>query len=167
MSRPESESRFTHGARALFASISLRLFLALTAVILVAFFVFTWVSLRSASRQYEHALYEGAVRFSDLIEQSTQYGMLLNRKEEVHHVIEAIAEAPDVEGVRIYDKNGRIMFSADSTETNRSVPDPSRQVRRPFSFTCLRSPMRVTGAAAAERRGAVGESTGSSCAKGV
>jgi two-component system NtrC family sensor kinase len=101
--------------------LSLRLFLSLTAVILAAFAVSTWLSVTTASRQYERELYAGAVRFSDLIEQSTQYGMLLNRKEEVHHVIEAIAQAPDVEGVRVYDKNGAIIFSADSAEIGRSV----------------------------------------------
>ena len=121
MSSPQLDARLTQGARALFSSLSLRLFLSLAAVIVVAFFVYTWVGVRTASKQYERALYEGALRFSDLIEQSTQYGMLLNRKEEVHHVIEAISEAPDVEGVRIYDKNGTIIFSADSTETHQNV----------------------------------------------
>ncbi|HEY6571902.1 MAG TPA: HAMP domain-containing protein, partial [Candidatus Eisenbacteria bacterium] len=121
MPTPHPESRLSHGARAVFSSLSLRLFLYLAAVIVTAFLVYTWVGVRIASKGYERALYEGAVRFSDLIEQSTQYGMLVNRKEEVHHVIQAIAEAPDVEGVRIYDKNGTIIFSADSTETDQSV----------------------------------------------
>ena len=121
MSTPLPESRIGQGAKAVFSSLSLRLFLSLAAVIVTAFFVYTWVSVRVSSKQYERTLYEGAVRFSDLIEQSTQYGMLVNRKEEVHNVIKAIAEAPDVEGVRIYDKNGTIMFSADSTETGHSV----------------------------------------------
>jgi two-component system NtrC family sensor kinase len=117
----EAQTRIGRGARALFSSLSLRLFLALAAVIVGALAAYTWVSVRAASRQYERNLYEDAVRFSDLIEQSTQYGMLVNRKEEVHHVIEAIAHAPDVEGVRIYDKNGAIIFSADSSEIGTQV----------------------------------------------
>ena len=117
----ETQARITRGAKAVVSSLSLRLFLALTAVILASLAAYTWVSVRNASRQYERTLYEGALRFSDLIEQSTQYGMLVNRKEEVHHVIQAIAQAPDVEGVRIYDKNGVIIFSADSTEIGRQV----------------------------------------------
>jgi two-component system NtrC family sensor kinase len=116
-----SESRLVQGAKALFASLSLRLFLSLAAVILAAFAVYTWVNVRDSSRQYERSLREGALRFSDLIEQSTQYGMLVNRKEEVHHVIEAIAQAPDVEGVRIYDKNGTIIYSAAPSEVGTKV----------------------------------------------
>jgi two-component system NtrC family sensor kinase len=117
----ESRSRWIRRAKAVSSSLSLRLFLSLIAVILAAFAVQTWASVRLASRQYERALYEGAVRFGDLIEQSTQYGMLLNRKEEVHRVIQAIAQAPDMQGVRIYDKNGSIVFSTDSTEIGRGV----------------------------------------------
>jgi len=121
VSTPVVASRWRLGARAVVSSLSLRLFLALAAVIVVAFSLYTWISLRAASKEYERSLYAGAVRFSDLIEQSTQYAMLLNRKEEVHHVIEAIAKAPDVEGVRVYDKNGTIIFSADSTEAGTRV----------------------------------------------
>lgn len=121
MSTLQRKSRWIPRAKAVFASLSLRLFLSLTFVILAAFAVYTWISVRSASRQYERALYEGAVRFGDLIEQSTEYGMLLNRKEEVHHVIQAIAQAPDVEGVRIYDKTGKIVFSSDSSEIGTAV----------------------------------------------
>ncbi|MGE5176511.1 MAG: sensor histidine kinase [Hyphomicrobiales bacterium] len=103
------------------SSLSLRLFLTLAAVIVVSFALYAWVGVRNASKQYERTLHEGAERFGDLIQQSTHYGMLRNQKEEVHQVIRAVAAAPDVEGIRIYDKNGRIMFSADSTEIGRSV----------------------------------------------
>ncbi len=121
MARSVPGSRFWRGARAVFNSISLSLFLSLTTVIVAAFFIFTWVTLRTTSKEYEHTLYEDAVRVGDLIAQSTHNGMLLNRKEEVHQVIRAIARTPGVEGIRIYDKSGVIMFSADSTEIGRGV----------------------------------------------
>ncbi|HEX7078462.1 MAG TPA: ATP-binding protein [Candidatus Eisenbacteria bacterium] len=121
MAEPGPKSRIANRARSLLGSISLRLFLALAAVIVVSFALYAWVGFRAASRQYERALHEGAGRFGDLIQQSTHYAMLRNRKEEVHRVIQAIAGAPDVEGIRIYDKNGRIIYSADSTETGTSV----------------------------------------------
>lgn len=121
MARPVPGSRFWSGAKAVFRSISLSLFVSLSAVIAAAFIVYTWVNLRTTSRQYEHTLYEDAARVGDLIGQSTHNGMLLNQKDEVHHVIQAIARTPGVEGIRIYDKSGVIMFSADSTEIGRSV----------------------------------------------
>ena len=121
MSTHHTGSRWIRRARAVSYSLSLRLFLDLTAVIFLAFTVYAWFNVRTTSRQYERTLYEGALRVSDLIEQSTQYGMLLNRKEEVHHIIEGVAQAPDVEGVRVYDKNGTIVFSTDSTEIGAGV----------------------------------------------
>lgn len=114
-------SHFLRGAKAVASSIRLRLFLSVAAVIAAAFAIYAWVNFRAASREYERALYEGAERVGDLIQQSTHYGMLLNQKEEVHHIIQAMARTPEVEGVRIYDKDGRIIFSADSTEIGRSV----------------------------------------------
>jgi two-component system NtrC family sensor kinase len=47
--------------------------------------------------------------------------MLLNRKEDVHHIINTIAEAPGVIGIRIYDKEGVIIFSADDSEIGHKV----------------------------------------------
>ena len=121
MSTHETGSRWTQRAKTVFSTLSLRLFLSLTAVIFAAFTVYTWVSVRTTSRQYERTLYEGALRYSDLIERATEYGMLVNQKQEVHQIIEAIARAPEMQGVRIYDKNGAIVFSTDSTEIGRSV----------------------------------------------
>lgn len=117
----DDRSRWTRRARAITSSLSLRLFLSIILLLLTAFAVQTWTNLRLASREYETALYDNAVRVGDLIERSTRHGMLVNQKDEVHHVIQAIAQAPDVQGVRIYDKNGSIVFSTDSTETGASV----------------------------------------------
>jgi two-component system NtrC family sensor kinase len=47
--------------------------------------------------------------------------MLQNRKEDVHHAIRRIAQAPDVDGIRIYDKEGMILFSADEPEIGQRV----------------------------------------------
>ena len=121
MARPVPGSRFWRGARAVFSSISASLFLALASVIVAAFFLYTWINLRTTSKHYQRTLYEDAARVADLIAESTHNGMLLNHKEEVHHVIQAIARAPEVEGIRIYDKSGVIMFSADSTEIGKGV----------------------------------------------
>jgi two-component system, NtrC family, sensor kinase len=121
MAKSGPGSHLLRGAKAVASSLSLRLFLSVAIVIAAAFAAYAWVNFRAASREYERALYEGAERVGDLIQQSTHYGMLLNRKEEVHHIIQAMARTPEVEGVRIYDKDGRIIFSADSTEIGRSV----------------------------------------------
>jgi len=47
--------------------------------------------------------------------------MLLNRREDVHQIINTIGKESDVKGIRIYNKQGTIIFSTDSTELNKNV----------------------------------------------
>ncbi len=109
------------GARSLLSSLTLRLFLLLFGTIIVVFSVYAFLNTRSTSRQWQQTVYEGAQRFSDLIQHSTHYSMLLNRKEDVHHIIRTIADAPGVEHVRVYDKQGVIIFSEASEEIGERV----------------------------------------------
>jgi two-component system NtrC family sensor kinase len=62
-----------------------------------------------------------ADRMSDVIKQSTRYSMLLNRKDDVYQIISTIGKEPGVEGIRIYNKRGEIMFSIDKAEENTIV----------------------------------------------
>jgi two-component system NtrC family sensor kinase len=47
--------------------------------------------------------------------------MLLNRREDVHQIINTIGKEVDVKGIRIYNKLGTIIFSTDSAELNKKV----------------------------------------------
>ncbi len=105
----------------LFRSVSLRLFLTLFGVVAAVFALQAYVNLRSVSQRWSTVLEQCASRTSELIKSGTHYGMLLNRKDEVHLSIIRIAQAPGVAGVRIYDKQGTIIFSADTGEIGRRV----------------------------------------------
>jgi two-component system NtrC family sensor kinase len=113
--------RLADRLRILSSSLGSKLFLSLFGVILVAFAVYGLYTVRSTSRQSQETVVLFAQRFGDLIKHSTHYGMLLNRKEDVHQIIRTIAREPGVVGVRIYDKQGVIMFSADSGEIHNRV----------------------------------------------
>ncbi|MBI5503396.1 MAG: HAMP domain-containing protein [Deltaproteobacteria bacterium] len=108
-------------ARSFLNSLSLSLFLWLFGVIVFAFATYAFISIRTTSRQWTESVHEGAQQFSSLIKRSTHYEMLLNRKEDVGVTIKAIAEEPAVKGVRIYDKNGVIIFSAKEEEIGHAV----------------------------------------------
>lgn len=115
------DSRLAQWVRSLFGSMSLGLFLWLFAAILLAFAAYAFVSIRTTSAQWNLSVLEGARQFSDLIKRSTHYGMLLNRKEDVHQIIRTIAAEPGVVGVRIYDKHGFIIYSAEESEIGGRV----------------------------------------------
>jgi two-component system NtrC family sensor kinase len=105
----------------LYNSVSLRLFLLLFGVVVAGGVLQAFVGARSTSTQWMDFLEQSASRTSELIKKGTYYGMLLNRKEEIHRTIAKIAQTPDVAGVRIYDKRGVIIFSADPAEIGRTV----------------------------------------------
>jgi hypothetical protein len=109
------------GLRALYSSLGLRLFLWLFGIMVLVFAGYAYVTIRGTSEHWREMLYQGANRTSELIKRATHYGMLLNRKDDVHHTIRMIAEGPGVIGIRIYDKSGTIIFSADSSEIGQRV----------------------------------------------
>jgi two-component system NtrC family sensor kinase len=107
--------------RSSFSSLSLRLFLWLAGLSVLAFAAYTYINIRTTSELWKQTILASAHRFTDLIQRSTHHSMLLNRKEDVHYVIRTIALQAGVEGVRIYDKEGLIIFSADSEEIGLQV----------------------------------------------
>src|SRR6185369_963333 len=90
-------------------------------VVLAAFAAYAFLSVRSTSRQLRATVESGALAWSELIKSATWFGMLRNHKEDVHEVIRTVAATPGVVGVRIYDKQGAIIYSADSREIGRQV----------------------------------------------
>lgn len=105
----------------LFRSIGVKLFLWTFLVMLVVFGVFGYLSFQSTSEQWTRSMRQSAYRTSELIERAIHDGMLLNRKDAVHKTIRSIAKSPGVAGIRIYDKSGTIIFSADEREIGRRV----------------------------------------------
>ncbi len=120
--------------RSIRRSLSFKLFVWLFALITFAFAGYAYFSIRSTFGQLREMTEAGAQRFCDLIQHSTHYGMLKNRKEDVHQIIRTIAQEPGVEGVRIYDKQGVIIFSADDEEIGGRV-----DLRAEACFSCHES----------------------------
>jgi hypothetical protein len=78
-------------------------------------------AVRSTSEQWTQSLRQSAYRNRELIERAIHDGMLLNRKDDVHKTLRSIAKSPGVAAIRIYDKSGTIIFSADEAEIGRRV----------------------------------------------
>lgn len=102
-------------------SLGVRLFVWLFLVIVVAFGGYALMSVRTTAAEVNTTVSEAAQRFSHLVRRSTRQAMLLNRKEDVHRIVETIAGEPGVEGVRIYDKQGRIIVSNLPEEVGHAV----------------------------------------------
>ncbi|MEK7703901.1 MAG: HAMP domain-containing protein, partial [Myxococcota bacterium] len=102
-------------------SLSVRLLVRLMGLIAVVLAVHAYFNARAIGEQWTSMIQACANRTSDLIKDATHYGMLLNRKEELHHTIRQIAHSPGVRAIRVYDKQGKIMFSSDEEEIGTQV----------------------------------------------
>jgi two-component system NtrC family sensor kinase len=83
--------------------------------------MYSFFTVRFYGEQMTTQVLESANRMSDVIKQSMHYSMLLNRKEDVYEIITTIGKEPGVEGIRIYNKRGEIMFSTDKNEISSVV----------------------------------------------
>jgi two-component system NtrC family sensor kinase len=115
---PRSFRRRIHTA---LHSLALKVALILAGTLALAGTAFTYLGTEASSVEWTEAGYRWADRTTDLVKRSTHYGMLQNEKEDVHQIIRRIAEGPGVEGIRIYDKQGVIIFSADEGEIGDQV----------------------------------------------
>ena len=102
-------------------TLSFHLFLLLLGVLLVVFIIYAYVNVRTQTTHLMSTVMEHANSTGDLIKRSTRYSMLLNRREDVYQIIKALGDQPGVEGIRIYNKKGEIMFSTNSTEIKTMV----------------------------------------------
>jgi two-component system NtrC family sensor kinase len=117
----EPQSRGPTPRTPLFRSLSTSLFLWLFGIVIVAFAAYALISYRSTAAQWEQVIRMEANRSSELIRRSTHYSMLLNHREDVHQIIRTVAQAPGVGNVRIYDKDGAIIYSAEAEEIGTEV----------------------------------------------
>ena len=80
-----------------------------------------YLNLRAHQRHSEELVLQSADRISDIIRQSTRYQMLHNDREALYQVIRDMGSEPGIRRIRIFNKEGRISFSTDPTETGSVV----------------------------------------------
>lgn len=101
--------------------LSVRVLFGSIAVLLLLFGLYSFLTVRYYSEQLTQLVFASASRVSDVVKQSTRYSMLLNRREDVYQIITTIGQEPGVDGIRIYNKRGEIMFSTNKSEEGTVV----------------------------------------------
>lgn len=102
-------------------SLSIRIFLWMMLIMMLGFALYSYRSVQTHSRQLMENVSLSVNRVSDILKRSMRYGMLTNRKEDVHQIINTVAHEPGVDGIRIYNKKGTIVFSSAAEEIGRTV----------------------------------------------
>ncbi len=103
------------------STLSFRLFLTLLLSILLLFAGYSTLTNHLQTRAMEDQLRACAARTGDIIRHSLFNSMLMNERELTHSTITLVGTEPDVDAVRVYNKDGHIMFSSDTSEIGSSV----------------------------------------------
>ena len=81
----------------------------------------TLTLVRFQTERYTKISIATAQRMSDIVKRSTQHSMLLNRQEDIDHIIATIGSEPGIEAIRIYNKKGEISYSTVKGEERSTV----------------------------------------------
>ena len=101
--------------------ISYKLIFAVGGVALIIIGVFAYVILNAHQRQLISELRRSAHQLSETVKNSTRYDMLLNQRESVHRIITTIGKQEGIKKVRIFNKDGAIIFSTDPLDAGQMV----------------------------------------------
>ena len=102
-------------------SLETKLLAAVCGVALVSIGVFAWVNIRYEQTGRVDLMIRGASQFSDTVKRSTHYAMLQNRWEDAFHIMGTIWKQEGVTRVRVFSKEGAILFSTDQAEVGHAV----------------------------------------------
>ena len=116
-----------------FHSLELRLFVPLAVTACVVLAVHAAVGFRSTRAEFERFVTAEVERSTTLIKGATHDGMLLNKLDELQVTLERLAEAPEIDSIRVYNTDGQIVLASDPTELGRTI---SRQ--SPTCMSCHR-----------------------------
>ena len=92
--------------------ISLKLIIAVGLVTIAIISIYSFVSIQAQRDELLSQTEVYANKLSETIRNSTHLSMLENRSDQTHRIINTIAQEPGLREIRIFNKEGRIMFSS-------------------------------------------------------
>ncbi len=101
--------------------LSVKLIVSISLVLACILAIFTYITISKIDESLTRSKLQSAYNISDLIKKSTRYSMLLNRREDVHQIIRTVGTEAGIKNIRIYNKQGMIIFSTDTSEIFHKV----------------------------------------------
>jgi len=101
--------------------IGAKLILVVGFILTLSLGIFAYVNITSQKKQLTGEVMRGAFRISETIRRSTRYDMLRNLREDLHQMIETIGQQEGLEKIRIFNKEGQIMFSSEKDDMGQMV----------------------------------------------
>ncbi len=96
--------------------LSLQIIISLTIIVMVVSGISGYISLRNQERQILQAMITGADQLSMGITSATWHAMLADDRSAAYSVMQTIAANPGISRIRIFNKEGKVMFSTKATD---------------------------------------------------
>jgi len=87
----------------------------------VFFALFGFINLRVERRQSEGLMVQSADRVADIILRSTRYDMMRHDRDALYNVLQEVGSEPGIQRIRIFNRDGRIIFSTEAREIDTAV----------------------------------------------
>jgi two-component system NtrC family sensor kinase len=92
-------------------SIGVKFFVLLTALLILSFGIVIYINIYFLTSLFREDAVSNAIQVSNIIKRATYHSMLGNHREDLTNTIQSIGKEGMFEGIRIYNKAGRISFS--------------------------------------------------------
>jgi two-component system, NtrC family, sensor kinase len=102
-------------------SLTLKLTIWVGIALVVVIGISAYTSITTQRKNLLDEVILGARQLSGTLTRSLRYDMLHNYRDAVHYSIETMGNQEEIEKVRIFNKDGQIMFSSDKTEIGKMV----------------------------------------------
>ena len=103
----------------MFSKISLKLILTITFLSILIFSGFVYYSLHTQDTLLLNQTKKFINAESETIKSSTKVSMLANDREVTHEIIKTVGKQPCIRQVRILNKEGKVIYAADTTEIGK------------------------------------------------
>jgi two-component system NtrC family sensor kinase len=102
-------------------SLQTKLLAAVCGVATVTTGTCAYLNIRSSQQERINSMIREVSQFSDTVKRSTHYAMLQNRWGDAFQIMETIGKQEGVNRVRVFNKEGVILFSTDKAEVGKAV----------------------------------------------
>jgi len=99
--------------------LALQLIVSLTIIVVIVVGLSSYINFKTQEKQLLDSMILGADQLSRGITSATWHSMLDDRREAAYQVMEKIAEKQGINRIRIFNREGRVMFSTNPSEHNR------------------------------------------------
>jgi two-component system NtrC family sensor kinase len=104
-----------------FQRIGLRLILIVSLTVVVIIGVYAFFKIKSQSDALLAEVERHANQLSETVKNSTRYAMMLNQREYVDEIVTTIGKDPAIDNVRIYNKEGAIIYSTNTADVGHML----------------------------------------------